>query len=269
MNKNNHAVRRKFMSKNPPRGRRDTLGRRLDEGQALVATELALEFGVSEDAIRRDLRALATEGRCRRVYGGALPISPASTPMKKRIEEDREGKRALASAAATLIKRGELVFLDCGSTNLALAGHLPRDRSITVATNSVAIASVVLDRGIPLILIGGIVDANIGGAVDPTAIQALQNLNIDRCFLGVCAVSAREGVGVFGADDAAFKRALLEVSRETVALLTNDKIETRARHRVAPLSRIASLVVEHGVDGYTLETIKKAGPVVIIAPQSA
>jgi len=216
------------MSKNPPRGRRDTLGRRLDEGQALVATELALEFGVSEDAIRRDLRALATEGRCRRVYGGALPISPASTPMKKRIEEDREGKRALASAAATLIK-----------------------------------------RGIPLILIGGIVDANIGGAVDPTAIQALQNLNIDRCFLGVCAVSAREGVGVFGADDAAFKRALLEVSRETVALLTNDKIETRARHRVAPLSRIASLVVEHGVDGYTLETIKKAGPVVIIAPQSA
>ena len=74
---------------------------------------------------------------------------------------------------------------------------------------------------------------------------------------------------MFGADDAAFKRALLEVSRETVALLTNDKIETRARHRVAPLSRIASLVVEHGVDGYTLETIKKAGPVVIIAPQSA
>jgi DeoR/GlpR family transcriptional regulator of sugar metabolism len=256
------------MSKTPPRGRREAIASRLANGLELVAAELASEFDVSEDAIRRDLRALAAEGCCRRVYGGALPLSPASTPVTKRVEENRESKRALAAAAAALIRPGELVFLDSGSTNLALAERLPKGHEITVATNSVAIASVVLERNIPLILIGGMVNAKVGGAVDAGAVQAVQKINIDRCFLGICAVSASEGVGVFDADDAAFKRALLDASRETVALSTNEKIETGARHRVASLGRITSLVVEHDVDVSVLEAIKEAGSAVIVAPPS-
>src|ERR1700747_630620 len=100
------------MSRDLPLGRREAIARRLDDGQALVAGELAAEFGVSEDAIRRDLRALAAEGRCRRVYGGALPLSPSSVPLQERIEKNQEGKRALGEAAAALIKPDEFVFLD-------------------------------------------------------------------------------------------------------------------------------------------------------------
>jgi DeoR/GlpR family transcriptional regulator of sugar metabolism len=257
------------MNKNPPLGRREAIARRLDDGRALVAGALASEFGVSEDAIRRDLRALAAEGRCRRVYGGALPLSAASGSIKERAAENREGKRALAKAAAALIKPGELVFLDSGSTNLALAEFLPQEADITIATNSVAIASSVLSRDIPLIMIGGSVDADIGGAVDASAVEAVQRLNFDRCFLGICAFSASEGVGAFNADDAAFKRALLEVSHETAVLSTNAKLETRARYRVAPISRISFLVVEHGADVAGLEAIRATGLAVIVAPPSA
>jgi DeoR/GlpR family transcriptional regulator of sugar metabolism len=256
------------MSRDLPLGRREAIARRLDDGQALVAGELAAEFGVSEDAIRRDLRALATEGRCRRVYGGALPLPPSSVPLQERIEKNQEGKRALGEAAAALIKPDEFVFLDSGSTNLAVAEYLPQGLGITVATNSVPIASLVLRREIPLVLIGGSVDVHIGGAVDASAIQAVQKFNFDRCFLGVCAVSAIEGVGAFDADDAAFKRTLLDVSRDIVALSTSEKLETRARHRVAPIRRIASLVVEHGTDEAALKAIKKAGPAVIVARPS-
>jgi DeoR/GlpR family transcriptional regulator of sugar metabolism len=71
-----------------PLARRDVILGRLAQGQSVVAAALALEFDVSEDAIRRDLRALAAEGRCRRVYGGALPLSKA--PMATRIEEARD-----------------------------------------------------------------------------------------------------------------------------------------------------------------------------------
>src|SRR5690349_184638 len=63
-----------FMSDELPLARRDEIAGRLSAGQPVVAAALATEFGVSEDAIRRDLRALAAEGRCRRVYGGALPV---------------------------------------------------------------------------------------------------------------------------------------------------------------------------------------------------
>src|SRR6201991_2005259 len=94
-----------------PLARRDVIAQRLAGGAAVVAATLAEEFGVSEDAIRRDLRALAAEGRCRRVYGGALPVTPATAPMAGQIDESRDRKDALARAAANTIQRGECLFL--------------------------------------------------------------------------------------------------------------------------------------------------------------
>ena len=82
-----------------PLARRDVIAERLVSGQAVVAAALAQEFDVSEDAIRRDLRALAAEGRCRRVYGGALPVTPGTQPMFARIDESRGRKEALARRA--------------------------------------------------------------------------------------------------------------------------------------------------------------------------
>ena len=84
------------MTLESPLARRDVILGRLAHGQSVVAAALAVEFEVSEDAIRRDLRALAAEGRCRRVYGGALPLSKAMTPMTERMEEARDRKQALA-----------------------------------------------------------------------------------------------------------------------------------------------------------------------------
>ena len=97
-----HNIR---MTLESPLARRDVILGRLAQGQSVVAAALALEFEVSEDAIRRDLRALAAEGRCRRVYGGALPLSKAMAPMAARMEEARDRKQALARKAASLVSR--------------------------------------------------------------------------------------------------------------------------------------------------------------------
>src|SRR5882757_3618170 len=93
-----------IMHGDPPLGRRDVIAARLESGQPVSAATLAIEFTVSEDAIRRDLRALAAEGRCRRVYGGALPLSPATVPMAARIEEAPHRKQLLAQAAMAAIE---------------------------------------------------------------------------------------------------------------------------------------------------------------------
>src|ERR1700689_3105357 len=100
------------MSLESPLARRDVILGRLAHGQSVAAGALALEFGVSEDAIRRDLRALAAEGRCRRVYGGALPLSKAMAPMAARMEEARDRKQALARKAASVVRPGQFVFID-------------------------------------------------------------------------------------------------------------------------------------------------------------
>jgi DeoR/GlpR family transcriptional regulator of sugar metabolism len=225
--------------------RRDIIAGRLAQGQSVAAGALAEEFSISQDAIRRDLRALAAEGRCRRVYGGALPVSPASSPITIRTGEARERKKALARAAVGLIRPGEFVFLDNGSTNLALAEILP-SLELTIATNSVAIAAVLADRrDLRLYLVGGLVDSKIGGSVDATAVLAVQHMNVDRCFLGACSASVVEGVSAFDAADAAFKRALLTRSRRIVMMVTNDKLGTGAPHRVTSLDHVDSLVLEH------------------------
>ena len=253
-----------------PLARRDLIAGRLAQGQPVVAASLAVEFNVSEDAIRRDLRALAAEGRCRRVYGGALPITSSSVPMSARMDEAREQKEALARAAVSLIQRGELVFLDSGSTNLALVGFLPEDYDLTVATNSIDIAAAVLRRSdLLLIMIGGVVDQAVGGCVDARAVQAVEQMNIDRCFIGACAVSPKGGASAFDSADAMFKRAVLAASDQSVVLALTDKLVVRAPHRVATIKEIDCLVVEHDLSRSEHLALSKAGLSVLKAEPPA
>lgn len=252
-----------------PYARRDIIADRLDAGHPAVAAALAVEFGVSEDAIRRDLRALAAAGRCRRVYGGALPLiplSPASASIATRLDQAHAPKEALARAAAALIQPGELVFLDSGSTNLAIVRFLPAGQGVTVATNSIVIAAAVAARGdVPLVLIGGSVDLDVGSCVDANAVAAVAALNIDRAFLGACAVSAADGIGAFGLADATFKRAVHAASRHSAVLATSDKLATRAPYRICATGDIDRLVVEHDAPPAKLAALADAGLVIVTA----
>ncbi len=255
------------MAADIPLARRDHIAQRLARGEAVVAGALAAEFSVSEDAVRRDLRALAAQGLCRRVYGGALPlgpVAPGARPLVARLHEDREPKLALARAAAGLVQPGEFVFLDTGRTNLLLAECLPEDQGLRVATNSVDIAAAVLRRGdLPLLMVGGSVDADVGGCVDASAVQAVAALAIDRCYLGACALSAPGGIGVHHHADALFKRALLAASRQCVAMLTADKLQARAPHRVAPSHRLHHILVPTGVPARVRAALRRAGSQVL------
>lgn len=243
-----------------PLSRRDAIAGRLAQGHTVAAAVLAAEFQVSEDAIRRDLRALAAEGKCRRVYGGALPLSPGRLPMAARIEREPDRKLALARAAVSSIEHGELLFLDSGSTNLALVPLLPEDHGLTVATNSIDIAAAMLGRGnIPLIVVGGLIDITVGGSVDASAIASVGQMNIDRCFIGACSISPTTGIGCFLHADALFKRSLLKHSRVRVAMVTADKFNERTAHRVGGPADFETVVVESDMPNTDWEALAAAG----------
>src|ERR1700742_1893112 len=89
----------------------------------IVAKSLSEELGLSEDTIRRDLRELAGEGKLQRVHGGALPASPAVGDMTVREALAPKGKIAVGRAAAQMIRPGQVVILDGGTTTLQLARH--------------------------------------------------------------------------------------------------------------------------------------------------
>ncbi|WP_373354450.1 DeoR/GlpR family DNA-binding transcription regulator [Pseudoroseicyclus sp. CXY001] len=236
------------MHVSPPDARREAIATRLSAGSPVSSAALAAEYRVSEDAIRRDLRALAAAGRCTRVYGGALPLSPAGRPLATRQTEDLAAKRALAEVAARLASPGQTLFLDTGSTVAILAPLLPA--GVTIFTNSLPAAAALSGRtDLRLHLIGGRVSAETGGTTGAAAIREARSLRPDLAFLGACALSA-EGIAAFDPEDAELKRALIASARATALMMTSAKLETHAPHPVAPLTALTHLILEQGAPGY-------------------
>src|SRR5690349_11403963 len=101
--------------------RRDVILTILRQEGRVLAQALSEQFGVSEGTIRRDLRDLAAEGLLKRVHGGALPLSPATVPWRAREQQAPEAKLAIAQEAVRLLRNGQTIILDGGTTNLLVA----------------------------------------------------------------------------------------------------------------------------------------------------
>ena len=243
-----------------PDERQQIILERLSRRERVLAGDLAREFRTSEDTIRRDLRELAAAGKCRRVYGGALPLSPASGSLAARHAEAPERKAALGRAAAVLVRSGQVVFIDAGSTNAAIARALPDGLGIVVATNAPDIAADLVGRaGVELIVIGGRVDPRSGAALGARALRDAREIRVDLAFLGACAVDAEAGVAAFDAEEAEFKRLIAEGAKAVAAAVTTDKLGTAAPFAVAPASRLTHLVVEADAPESDVASLRAAG----------
>lgn len=248
-----------------PRERQDRILERLRQHGRVIAADLAVEFRVSEDSIRRDLRELASRGLCKRVYGGAL-LMTHETPLAERRVEHVERKRALAAIAAGLVGRNQILFIDAGSTNLAIASALPDGRELTIVTNAPDVALAVIGRpGFEVLCIGGRIEPKTGGAIGSAAVRHVQSIRADLCFPGVCAADAETGLWTYDAEEVELKRAMIEASGETILVATREKLLTAATHHTAPASSITHLVVERGTDADVLEAWRAAGTSVHVA----
>lgn len=237
-----------------PDERQAAILQRLSRDGRVLAVALAAEFHTSEDTIRRDLRDLAATGRCRRVYGGALPASPASGPLSRRLDVAPDAKRALGRAAASLVEPGWTVLIDSGSTNLRIAEALPADRDLTVVTNAPAVAAALAGRPrCTLVVLGGRVDPALGAAFGPRTLRDLDGIRADIAFVGSCGLAAGPGLTVFDPEEAEFKRRLVAVSARAAAALSADKLGTAAPFAVCPVAALHHLIVEHGTASAALD----------------
>jgi DeoR/GlpR family transcriptional regulator of sugar metabolism len=242
-----------------PRERQQLILERLQRDGKVIAADLAHEFRVSEDSIRRDLRDLAAQGLCRRVYGGAL-LAVNIPPLGERHAERTELKRALARTALGLVGTGQILFIDAGSTNTVLAKMLPDHSDLTVVTNAPDVALAVLGRpGFDVIMLGGKLDPAIGGAIGSRTVRQAQDIRADLCFPGVCAIDPQRGLWTYDEEETVFKQAIIEASGETVAIATPDKLVASATHHTAPITGISHLVVAADTDAAVVARYRLAG----------
>lgn len=224
--------------------RHDAIRARLRDQGKVLSNELAAEFGVSEDTVRRDLRELARAGVCRRVYGGALLPAAETGTIVQRGRTSATAKETLAQTVASLIKAGQTIFIDAGSTNLAVARAIPHDRAITVVTNAPAVALALSDHPrCKTIQLGGILDHDKGACLGGQTCVEIRRIHADLFILGTCAIDAQIGITALDAEEAEIKRAMIAQSSQLVVPVTGDKVGTMAPFQIAEPSQIDVLVV--------------------------
>jgi DeoR/GlpR family transcriptional regulator of sugar metabolism len=207
--------------------------------------------------VRRHLRELADQGHCKRVYGGALLMSPADKPSATRMHEAVDRKARLAAAAVSIVRPKQIVLLDAGSTNVAIAAALPDNAALTVVTNSPEACVRLLSRpGFDVILVGGHLAHGVAGSLGATALLQIQQIRADLCFLGACALDPDEGVATFDAEEAELKRAMVKASGQVAIALTSEKLMTAAPFAVAPASAVDYLFVEADVPASKLASLE-------------
>ena len=218
---------------------------RLGRDGRVLAAALAEVFSTSEDTIRRDLRDLAGRGLCRRVYGGALPVSPASSSAQVRAGEAIDRKAALGRALAALVTPGSFIFVDSGSTNLAAAKAFPQGLQVTAATHDPAIATALsASPEITVWLIGGRVNPQTGAALGGRTLADVEALRPELALLGVCALDPIGELAVFDPEDAEIKRAILRNSDRVAAAVLNEKLKTSAPFAVGRAESLDCVVLE-------------------------
>jgi len=232
----------------------------------VLASELAAELDTSEHTVRRHLLDLASAGLCQRVYGGALLIAPSHQSASIRMKAAVDRKQRLAIAAASIVKPGQVILLDAGSTNVAIAQALPDNAGLTVITNSPEACLRLLDRpGFEIVLIGGRVGGDVAGALGSTALLQVQQIKADLCFLGACALDPVEGIAAFNAEDAELKRAMLKSSSLLAIAMTSEKLMTAAPFVVGPASDIDCLIVEADLDAERIGELEEVCDNVMVA----
>jgi DeoR/GlpR family transcriptional regulator of sugar metabolism len=171
--------------------------------------------------------------------------------------------------AVSIVKPGQTIFLDSGSTNEAIALSLPQGLNLTVVTNAPLVAAALVGRtDLTLLTLGGRVDPKAGAALGASVIRDLQMIHADVCFLGVCSLDIEGGISVFDPDEAEVKRAFVRSSSSLAVVVLNNKLGTRAPHVVASTNQINFLVVEKDAPASPVNEFIAAGVRVIRENQS-
>ena len=229
------------------------------EGRVLAA-ELAQRLDTSEDTIRRDLRDLDAAGLLRRVHGGAVRRTREAS-FGERVERDPARKSTLAQALCTLVRPGDTVLIDAGSTNLALARLLEDGQAATIVTNSPQLALALGDfRRTRVVLLGGTYHAATGAVLGAWTLAELQQLRADLCIVGVCALDPERGLAASDAEEASIKAAMVTGSTRRAAALLNERLGDSAPFAFARLVELDHLVLEADAPLDTIARLRQAHP---------
>ena len=233
----------------------------LRERGILRVEELADELGVSLATVRRDLAELETAGDLRRIHGGAmLPESRAEEPLfDDKTAMAAPEKQRIAEAALKLIGPRDIVYLDGGSTVLALARLLAPLTKLTVVTNSLRVAQILGSGGPRMILTGGECRPISQTLVGPLTRAVLEQMNLDIAFMGTIGVSAEQGMTTTDPAEAFTKEQAMARATRAVLLADSSKFGQKSFVRFGAVERLSAVISDKQLPSAERKALQRAG----------
>lgn len=244
--------------------RRQLILRAVRDEQVAGVVELAQRFDVSEMTVRRDLAHLAQEGKLVRVHGGAVS-EREEPPFAKIAVERRDAKERIGAAAADLVRDGQTIMIDIGTTTLQLAREL-HGRELTVITSNLAVIEELLpDEGIELLVLGGLVRRNYRSLVGVLAEDALRQVSADLAFLGASGI--RDDLSVMDSTmvEVPIKRGMIAAADRSVLLVDAAKFSMNGVVRVCGADALDAVVTDAPADAPAVARLVEAGVPVVRA----
>lgn len=226
--------------------------RLLSERQEISVTELSKQFGISEVTIRKDLTTLHKRNLLIRTRGGALRIpiinDRSDAPISHKELYNFQEKRAIGKTAASLIRDGDTILIDSGTTTIEIAKNLEKFSHLTIITNAINIAAEVLQyKRFKVILLGGYIRSTSQSMVGPFAEATLKNLYCDKCFLGVDSFSIERGISTPDMEEASINQTMISISKEVIAVCDYSKFNRRSLVHIANVNQIQTVVTDKAV----------------------
>jgi DeoR family L-fucose operon activator len=246
---------------------------RLEATGACTYASLAQEIGVGEMTIRRDVDRLAKQGKAFKVLGG---VQNATAPKQfyesawhQRISRNAAEKRAIAHEALNLVEPDRTVFLDGGTTSLALAKALvAENRPLNVVTNSTFVC-LELAKGphINVLSLGGKFDSSSGCLVGPTSEELARRFFVDVAFFSTLGVVPTEGTFESNIANLRIKQIIAEQAGKVVLLADHTKFGARALCKVLDIRKIHQIVTDGGTAETMIRELEQHGPQVTVVAQ--
>lgn len=257
--------------------RREKILQTLEVQDTVHVNRLAQRFGVSAVTIRSDLKALATAGLVQRQHGGARPArsAPPEVPIDERRGQYRERKHSIAALAMTLVRPGDKLILDAGSTTQQLARKLARAAlqplgatPLSVFTNSLPIAGELATvPGIELILSGGTLRKASQSLQGPQAEAGLDDYFFDKLFLGADGCDPDFGLSTHEEAEARLNARMIAQARQVIVLADGSKFGRTCLHRICGLARIDTVISDASIAPAMRDALSQRGVQVLVAQE--
>jgi DeoR/GlpR family transcriptional regulator of sugar metabolism len=251
--------------------RRNYIIEMLKENNIVKVNELAKKFNITIETARHDLSILQDQGYVSRIYGGAVPLTSIARETQLNIRENsqRNQKISIGKAAAALIKPGETIFIDNGSTCLELARCVKNIPNLTVCSASIPVLSELVNSDATLIMCGGVVRKGEQAASGALTVNMMDSIYVNKVFTSCSGITVGFGVSSFNIDDAELAKKAISQADYAVLLADSSKFGYNALSIYASIETFSSIVTDRDISEKHTEAIRKLGVDLIIAEQVA